>query len=161
MRIREIASNIYSLGIVLAAVSAVLYLTVIAPKVDSRRNGQYRFQGAIEVAGKEVFYEGTRPYTPFLRYFKEDRNGHAGFRSPDDKSIYFEYEDLTEDSLEGRIRLTLSNGDEGVFNQKGIYMEGDLKDPKRYEQKIRGAISYFQSINDAVEAAIREAIAKR
>jgi hypothetical protein len=37
----------------------VLYLTVIAPKVDSRRNGQYRFQGAIEVAGKEVFYEGT------------------------------------------------------------------------------------------------------
>ena len=151
---------------VTGALAVGVIYTVAGAIYTGIANHQNRFQGIAEVNGRRIFYHGTWPYKPIIRFAGQDRNGNATIEFADDDSIVVKANNLNEPvlSLDDRVTLKLPGGQKIEFDSGGVYKDGDrhpFQEDSEVARFLRGIFLVAKEMYEQAEASFQKDAAKK
>jgi len=153
--------NISSTAIYFFVYGAAAYYVLASIVIGVQDKYFHSFKGTVQERGMKLHYKVVEPYDSWLLWPWQDKNGHAEVKLGSNERVFLCYEDLTSPSLEGRMMVTDSKGDNAQFNDKTKYDRKTRKEVGELENALENVGPDGRYLREIVEAEIQEDIARR
>lgn len=157
MKIGRILNEVVGGAVALAAVGGIIYSGIAVSTIQIENTFFHSREATVQEGDKKIYYRLVEPYDSWIFWGLQDKDGYAKVWLDKDGGVSFEYDDLTQVPLQGKVMVD-SKGQKANLNDKAKYNSQTRKSTEELKEALETVVG-GRSLRQIVEQEMQNAIA--